>query len=285
MQSEMNDALRCSGCNICLNECPVYEYYRCEAFSSRGKMDMLGLYQSGKIKIEELKDIFEACTICKRCENVCTQGIETSVIFRNTRSLIIQNNNTNPSIEYIKNQINKNGNPYEESQPTAIPANYRVNKDDTLLWLGCTTRHLGLAENWLKFFVKINYMPVILDNENCCGSFLNNCGYKEDYMGAMDKNIQILSKYKNIITLCPSCYSIFRNDGRLNNVIFITSILDKFKNRLKVSKSLKKPLLIFEPCHLRNCYPGESHLDPILKILQKDNCDYVISSDLFGAKC
>ncbi len=285
MEPEIRDAVKCSGCNVCLNECPVYEYYRCEAFGSRGKMDMLRLWQSGLIKIEDMQDIFEACTICKRCENVCTQGIETSPIFRDMRHYLIQNKINNPNIEAVKARINKTGSPYNNGRTIAVPDSYTVNRKDTLLWLGCTARHLGLTENWLKFLVKIDYMPAVLDIENCCGSFLNNCGYREDYRKTMDKNIEVLSQYKNIITLCPSCYSVFKNDGRLNNVLFINTILNWFKNKLHVSNSLKKPVLLFEPCHLRNNFPGERYMDVIVKIFKKDKCEYILSSDLFGAKC
>ncbi|KCZ72471.1 Fe-S oxidoreductase [Candidatus Methanoperedens nitroreducens] len=285
MEPEIRDAVKCSGCNVCLNECPVYEYYHCEAFGSRGKMDMLRLWQSGLIKIEDMQNIFEACTICKRCENVCTQGIETSPIFRDMRHHLIQNKIKNPDIEAVKVRINKTGSPYNNDRTIIVPDGYTVNRKDTLLWLGCTIRHLGLAERWLKFLVRINYMPVILETENCCGSFLNNCGYSDDYRKVMDKNIEILSQYKNIIALCPSCYSAFKNDGRLNNVFFITTVLDRFKDRLHISKSLKKPVLLFEPCHLRNSFPGERYTDVIQEIFNKDKYDYILSSDIFGAKC
>lgn len=284
MNPDISEALKCSGCNVCLNECPVYEHYRCEAFGSRGKMEMLRLWESGQIRIEEMAGIFEACTVCKRCENVCTQGIGTSAVFRDVRSHLVKQRINSHSFEAIRNRINETGSPYSNGH-IVVPDGYKTNRKGTLLWLGCTARHLGLAQRWLEFLAKLDYMPSLLESENCCGSFLNNCGYREDYNQAVERNMSVLSQYKSIVTLCPSCYSVFRNERRASSILFITEVLERFEKRLHISKSIKKPVLIFEPCHLRNSFPKEKFTDSIVKIFEKDGCEHMLSSDLFGAKC
>lgn len=284
MNPDISEALKCSGCSVCLNECPAYEHYRCEAFGSKGKMEMLRLWQSGRIRMEDMAGIFEACTVCRRCENVCTQGIGTSAVFRDVRSHLVRNRIGNPSIEAVRKRIVETGSPYD-SVDLVVPDGYSTNRKDTLLWLGCTVRHLGLAERWLKFLAKLGYMPSVLRSENCCGSFLNNCGYGDDYMQAVGRNMPVLSQYKSIVTLCPSCYSVFRSGERPDSVLFITEILGRFKNRLHIAEPVKEPVLIFEPCHLRNSFPQEKFMEPIIKILERDGCEHMLSSDLFGAKC
>ncbi|MCZ7381426.1 MAG: (Fe-S)-binding protein [Candidatus Methanoperedens sp.] len=282
---DIEEPYKCSGCGVCFLECPIYEHSPCESAGAKGKMEAMKLWDSGCIRLEDIQNIFELCTLCKRCENVCSQEIKTSKLIRNN---LIQNGISNQKSNEIKECMLERGHPYREENPSfkSLPEWYENKDTETALWVGCSTRHMGLLEQWLKILIGLNHRPTLLSEEKCCGSILKNMGYDDEFKNIMQKNVKDLSGFKRIITLCPSCYTTFKNEPKIKGkVMFITELLDKNKQKFHVSKSLEEPLMLFEPCHLKNYEPWMDASNVIREILEKNKIRYFMSSDLYGAKC
>ncbi len=251
-------------------------------------MEAIKLLGSGHIQLEEIQDIFELCTLCKRCENVCTQEIKTSNLIRDMRRHLIQNGISSKISDEIKDCVLQKGHPYREESTSfkKIPDWYENNDMETALWVGCSTRHMGLLEHWLKLLSDLRYRPTLLPEEKCCGSILKNMGYDDGFKNIMQKNIDDLSGFKRIITLCPSCYTTLKNETRIKaKVLFITELLSEYKQKLRICDSLREPLMLFEPCHLKNYQPQIDASSLIQEVLEKNNIRHFMSSDMYGAKC
>ena len=65
----------CTRCNACVQSCPSYLLHREEAFSPRGRNQILRLLLEGKIKPSDneplLKRTFFSCQLCARCSAAC----------------------------------------------------------------------------------------------------------------------------------------------------------------------------------------------------------------------
>jgi Fe-S oxidoreductase len=84
-------------------------------------------------------------------------------------------------------------------------------KSDTLFFMGClsTIRIPKYTEHALKYLLnqKVNF--TILEKEICCGWHLLASGLKSEFDTCCDENIEIFSKYKKVICLCPACFYLF----------------------------------------------------------------------------
>ncbi|MBN1802662.1 MAG: (Fe-S)-binding protein [Candidatus Lokiarchaeota archaeon] len=103
--------------------------------------------------------------------------------------------------------------PYPTNQmrikrPPGIPK-----ESETLYFMGClsTIRIPKYTEHSLKYLLKQGIEFTILDKEICCGWPWFASGSMEEFETCKKENIEIFSKYKKIICLCPACYFLFNN--------------------------------------------------------------------------
>lgn len=69
----------CVKCAKCVPSCTIYQINRDEVTSPRGFVDLLGVYNGGKIELDKnLKNIFESCFLCTTCTTLCPQNIDTA---------------------------------------------------------------------------------------------------------------------------------------------------------------------------------------------------------------
>ena len=81
------DIAECVSCGKCLPDCPVYDYQRREEWSPRGKLNVLKWYlASGGRPTPASAVMFFQCSLCLRCQDVCTAGIAMHDIFQAARA-------------------------------------------------------------------------------------------------------------------------------------------------------------------------------------------------------
>lgn len=72
-------AAYCTRCNACVQSCPAYLLRREEAFSPRGRTQLLRLLMERKLKPEEhaalIEDVTHSCLLCARCTLACAGQI------------------------------------------------------------------------------------------------------------------------------------------------------------------------------------------------------------------
>jgi heterodisulfide reductase subunit D len=106
--------------------------------------------------------------------------------------------------------------------------------------------------------LKVSY-AVLGREESCTGDPARRAGNEMLYQMQALQNIEVFKMYdvQKIITICPHCYNIFRNEypdlGGHYEVIHYVQFLDTFirEGKLKLNKTLNDTRITFhDPCYL-----------------------------------
>ncbi len=138
-------------------------------------------------------------------------------------------------------------------------------KPEYLFWVGCAgafdDRYKKVAGAFAKIlsYLDISY-AVLGKEETCTGDPARRAGNEMLYQMQAMQNIEVFKMYevKKIITICPHCYNIFKNDypdlGGEYEVINYVQFLDgQIKDgKLKISKDVlgKTSITFHDPCYL-----------------------------------
>jgi len=134
-----------------------------------------------------------------------------------------------------------------------------------LFWVGCAgafdDRYKKVSIAFVKILNHLNVNFAVLGKEETCtGDPARRAGNEMLYQMQALTNISTFTKYdvKKILTICPHCYNIFKNDypdldGNYQ-VIHYTQFLQAFINqgKLKISsdKFKDKKITFHDPCYL-----------------------------------
>ncbi len=138
-------------------------------------------------------------------------------------------------------------------------------KPEYLFWVGCAgaydDRYKKVARAFAKILAHLNVSYAVLGKEETCtGDPARRAGNEMLYQMQALQNIEIFKMYevKKIITICPHCYNIFKNEytdlGGNYEVINYVQLLDKFmeEGKLKIdASSLTNDRITYhDPCYL-----------------------------------
>jgi len=138
-------------------------------------------------------------------------------------------------------------------------------KPEYLFWVGCAgaydDRYKKVARAFAKILTHLNVSYAVLGKEeSCTGDPARRAGNEMLYQMQALQNIEIFKMYevKKIITICPHCFNIFKNEypdlGGNYEVINYVQLLDKFmeEGKLKLdTSSLKNDRITYhDPCYL-----------------------------------
>jgi heterodisulfide reductase subunit D len=138
-------------------------------------------------------------------------------------------------------------------------------KPEYLFWVGCFGAFDDRSKKITKAFLKIlNHcntdFAVLGKEETCCGDPVRRAGNEMLYQMQALTMIEILKQYdiKKIVTLCPHCFNIFKNDypdlGGKYEVIHYTTLLKQLIQEKKLilnKNTLKdKRIAYHDPCYL-----------------------------------
>ncbi len=158
----------------------------------------------------------------------------------------------------------------------------RGEKPEFLFWVGCAgafdDRYKKVVRAFTKILVhlKVNF-AVLGKEESCSGDPARRAGNEMLYQMQALRNIEIFETYKvkKIITVCPHCYNIFRNEypdlgGNYEVFNYLQFLNNKVKEgKLKLSSELFNDVSItyHDSCYL--CRANNIYSEPrsILKSL------------------
>lgn len=137
---------------------------------------------------------------------------------------------------------------------------------EILFWAGCAGSFDQRAQKISKAFVsilnKVNIKYAILGNEEMCtGDPARRAGNEYMFQMMAYQNIQVLNNYKiiKIVTACPHCFNILKNEypelGGIYEVIhhatFLQQLIDEGKIIMKEGGSFKgKKITYHDSCYL-----------------------------------
>ncbi|MGD2035140.1 MAG: (Fe-S)-binding protein [Bacteroidales bacterium] len=138
-------------------------------------------------------------------------------------------------------------------------------KPEYLFWVGCAGAFDDRYKKVARAFAKIlNHLgttyAVLGTEESCTGDPARRAGNEMLFQMQALSNIEILNRYdvRKILTICPHCYNIFKNEypdlGGRYEVINYTEFLNKEidNGNLKVDSGLFKEnkITYHDPCYL-----------------------------------
>ncbi|MHA1269069.1 MAG: LUD domain-containing protein [Candidatus Helarchaeota archaeon] len=287
LNSEFSEILKCCSCGGCVNYCPTYEEIGGNSFGNLmagGRGILFSFFVKGaKYAFENGLSL---CTTCGICTWSCPSKMEIAELIMKAREFVIKEGFIVPKYREILNSIHKFNNPFKEDimnrvdwskdGDISISVNRNRNRNrnatgsDVLLFLGCMSsfRVKNQAIYTWKLLEELNinfdYLGI---NEPCCGGILYRIGFRDHFNKKMEENIKIFNNYKEIILICPGCYSTFMNfySDKLKNIKIrhIVEIISE-SPRLNYFKT-NKIITYHDPCHLSR---DLMIIDPPRKILK-----------------
>jgi Fe-S oxidoreductase len=138
-------------------------------------------------------------------------------------------------------------------------------KPEYLFWVGCAgaydDRYRKVTRAFTKILVHLKVdFAVLGSEETCTGDPARRAGNEMLYQMQAMQNIETFKAYdiKKIITICPHCYNIFKNDypdlGGSYEVINYLELIEKFidsgRLKLPVIKDDTVRITYHDPCYL-----------------------------------
>ncbi|MFH1161479.1 MAG: (Fe-S)-binding protein [bacterium] len=141
----------------------------------------------------------------------------------------------------------------------------RGEKPEYLFWVGCAgafdDRYRKVAASFAKIlsYLEVSY-AVLGKEESCTGDPARRAGNEMLYQMQALQNIELFKSYgiTKILTICPHCYNIFKNEypdlGGIYEVINYLEFLDYFIQigRLKTEPAVFRNVVVtyHDPCYL-----------------------------------
>ncbi|MBU1014472.1 MAG: (Fe-S)-binding protein [Bacteroidetes bacterium] len=216
----------CPRCGICIDQCQLN-------VAGEGGSSAVYFLQSLRNK-EVSPELAMNCLQCGKCEEVCPVDI-------NLKNLRLTQ----------RNKLSLDHSDFE-FLPKHIPVNAEV-----LYFAGCMT-HLtpGIKNSMVEIFetAHVDYLFMDKDGGVCCGRPLMLAGECASAKKLMDYNREIIqnSGAKYLVTSCPICYKVFKEDYDLeievlHHTTYLWHLIDQ--NRIKL---IVKPdrVAYHDPCEL-----------------------------------
>ena len=138
-------------------------------------------------------------------------------------------------------------------------------KPEYLYWVGCAgafdDRYKKVSRAFIKILTHFNINYAVLGmEETCTGDPARRAGNEMLFQMQALTNIETFKKYdvKKILTTCPHCYNIFKNEypdlGGIYEVVHYTQFLQQMQKDgiLKIDSKIfsEKKITFHDPCYL-----------------------------------
>ena len=150
--------------------------------------------------------------------------------------------------------------------PTMADMKARGESPEVLFWVGCAGSFDQRAQKITRAFAailnKVGIKYAILGKEEMCtGDPVRRAGNEFMFQMMAYQNIQILNNYgiKKIVTACPHCFNIFRNEypelgGQyevIHHTVLLQQLIDEGRLKLKEGGAFKgKRITYHDSCYL-----------------------------------
>ncbi len=234
----------CILCGKCLSVCPLIKATNREELGPRAKADLCRLLEDGTIPLSEKNagELASMCLGCRRCTNVCSQGVDVPGLVAALRSehpgfkgWLWKTWLTNAAVLWSASSSAANHLPDSlkperfgpflkmlaglkgESglRPAVIPASFpdSYKGKKMLLFAGCTANYV--QGRWLMAALRLLDglgVEVIPGDFKCCGGSLKSAGFADEAASMQEHNLDVWRSAgkPDVVTFCTSCRAALR---------------------------------------------------------------------------
>jgi len=289
------DSLSCTECGRCTSVCPANMTGK-KLSPRKIMMDLRSrMKEKGPLMIKNGKDFNDnrsllrdyiseeelwACTTCNACAKECPININhPSLIVDMRRYLVLEEASAPGELKSVFNNIENNGAPWQYSADDRLlwakDLSFKVplfseltegnKKPEYLFWVGCAgafdDRYKKVVKAFAGILNSLNVSYAVLGKEETCtGDPARRAGNEMLYQMQALQVIDTFKRYnvKKIITTCPHCYNIFKNEypdlgGHYEVINYLQFISRNIEDgSLKVNRQCFKDVDItfHDPCYL-----------------------------------
>jgi Fe-S oxidoreductase/nitrate reductase gamma subunit len=214
------------------------------------------------------------CTTCMACSEICPAYVEqlAKIIDIRRYTLLAEGKYYPPEYKQLFRNIEIFGDALGKGRLTKedwaseinLKKIYQYSKTDILLWVGCIgalydehSKEVIIGSVRILEKAGVNF-GILGKEELCCGDFARRMGNEYLFQKLANKNIMNFKKYKirEIVTLCPHCFNVLRNDYKQFdadfNVRHITQVINDFiqEGKIKINSRLDGLFTYHDPCYL-----------------------------------
>ncbi len=217
-------------------------------------------------------DVLWACTTCRACENICPVSNEhLDFIFELRKNQVLMEANFPPELQEPFENIENQSNPWGFSADSRaqwctdieVPLMSEKLKVDILWFVGCAgsfdERGKKVSRATARILQKAGVDFAILGNEERCnGDMARRAGNEYLAQTMIMQNIEIFNRYSfdTILTGCPHCYNIIKNEfpdfGGHYNVLHTAEFFNLLlkEGRLKTNTPDCGSITLHDSCYL-----------------------------------
>ena len=289
------DSLSCTECGRCTSVCPAnltgkLLSPRKVMMDLRARMREKGPlmvkngkgFSDGRALVRDLisEEELWACTTCNACAKECPVNINhPSLIVDMRRYLVLEEGSAPGELKSTFNNIENNGAPWQYSAedrlnwagdldfkvPVMADLHSKGENPEFLYWVGCAgafdDRYKKVVRAFALILNKLNVSYAVLGKEETCnGDPARRAGNEMLFQMQAIQVIETLKKYQvhKIITTCPHCFNIFRNEypdlgGNFEVINYTQFLYKQMKDgKLPISdgKLINKSITYHDPCYL-----------------------------------
>jgi Fe-S oxidoreductase/nitrate reductase gamma subunit len=289
------DSLSCTECGRCTSVCPANITGK-RLSPRKVMMDLRArMKEKGPLMMKNGRDYNDnrsllrdyiteeelwACTTCNACARECPVNINhPSLIVDMRRYLVMEEGSAPGELKSVFSNIENNGAPWQYSPedrllwardigfalPVMSDLFSRGERPEYLYWVGCAgafdDRYRKVAKAFTAILNHLNISYAVLGKEETCtGDPARRAGNEMLFQMQALQVIELLNSYgiKKILTTCPHCYNVFRNEypdlgGNYEVINYVQFLDDKAREgRLKLAHGELKDRKVtyHDPCYL-----------------------------------
>ena len=251
---EDTGAFDCVECGKCTTVCPVAKLDQSFAPRTIVVRSMEGIVDS----IAKDRDVW-TCTTCEQCNSMCPYKVDYSGFIRGMREFAVEGG-AQPScsqgglIHSAQRMMARGA--MKQKRTDWVREDMKVaDKGDVFYFVGCLPHYdaifydrkdlamLKICESAVRIMNSAGIVPVVSNDEKCCGHDLNWTGDEGNFEKLMDHNLELIRKSgaKKVVFTCPECYRTFKMDYQdlAGDLEFEAVHISDFMKQLAEDGSLK----------------------------------------------
>lgn len=217
----------CAYCGYCRPVCPTYAGVGWESCSPRGRIQLTRMLLRGTALSREQSGRLYQCTMCGRCGEVCSTGIDLRRFWLEARAEAAARDLAPKGLDAMRRQVadcrNVYGYPnderagwaeYMEDAPVDL---YQRARAEVLYFVGCSSsfspRVQQVAESFVRLLTAARVDFAILgEGEACCGFPLQAAGMADEAGELIRGNLERVLEMgvSTVVFTCPACRLMWR---------------------------------------------------------------------------